>query len=73
MPESQERLTPDPLSRMVVGACGTAPREACREVSSPFGGRCTLARGNNKMGKDPVVDVELFREKNKQMPETTLR
>jgi len=25
------------------------------------------------MGKDPVVDVELFREKNKQMPETTLR
>jgi len=25
------------------------------------------------MGKDSVVDVELFREKNKQMPETTLR
>jgi len=49
------------------------PREACREAPSPFGGTCTLARGNSKMGKDSVVDVELFREKNKQMPETTLR
>ena len=72
--ESQDRLTPDPLSRMVVGACGTAPREACREAPSPLGGKCNrLPDATARVGKDPVVDVELFREKNQQVRETTLR
>lgn len=57
---------------MMVVTCGTAPREACREVPSPFGGKCVLARGNSKMRKDPAVDVELFREKDREVRDGTL-
>ena len=61
MPETLGRLAIDPLSRIVVGTCGNAPRETGRKVPSPVCGKCKLARRNSEVGESFVAEVKLLR------------